>query len=111
MPLYGMSRYLKVKTRTIVDSDNEAAEVYNRRSTYVHPLDLPEDTKPYIVSSNEIYEDIAEKMYPSLGGADLWFVLADCNPQIFYPLDLKEGDIINIPPPDWVEEYVLGIES
>lgn len=32
-----------------------------------------------------------------LGAADRWWELADANPQVRYPLDLKMGDILVVP--------------
>jgi nucleoid-associated protein YgaU len=40
-------------------------------------------------------ESLAYRRY---GDANKWYVIADANPEIFFPLDLEAGNVIRIPP-------------
>lgn len=106
MPLYGNSRYVKVGMLQIEDSAGEGAEVYKLRSTTVLPVDLPDDWQSVVVQPGETFEYLAERIWSELGGAELWWVLADCNPEIMYPLDVAAGDVIRVPSASWVAEYM-----
>ena len=48
----------------------------------------------YTVRPGDTFENLAAKLY---GDSAQYWRLADLNPQIKFPLDLKAGDIIRIP--------------
>jgi hypothetical protein len=48
----------------------------------------------YQVIQGETYQLLADRMW---GDAGMWWRIADANPQIFFPDDLKPGDIIRLP--------------
>jgi phage tail protein X len=50
----------------------------------------------YMIQLGDRYDTLAYRVY---GRADLWWVIADANPEVFYPDDLLAGAIIRIPSP------------
>ncbi len=62
------------------------------------PLSI-EDFTPYTVKDEETFEIIAARAY---GDSTKWWVIAQANREkenLFFPLDLKAGDKINVPTP------------
>jgi len=106
MPINSRSRYFRVQTTQIVDENGERTEVYDLGQTTVLPEDLPLNTDWYAVKVGEDFESISENAYFEIGGHELWWVLAMVNPDIIYPLDLKVGDQVLVPPSQWVEEFL-----
>lgn len=49
----------------------------------------------YRVSQRDTVESIANKV---LGDESQWWRILDANP-VFYPMDLKPGDVLNLPAP------------
>jgi hypothetical protein len=105
MTLYNRSRGLKVETIEIEAADGDKQQVYKLGQTSVQEFDI-DSFEWYTVKGAELFEDIADKFYEDIGGADLFWVLAMCNDHIFYPLDIQAGDRIRVPSPQWVEEFV-----
>ncbi len=88
MSLFRGSRYSK---KTMIQS-NTATE-----SLRFHPLrettrDLA--SQSYITRAGDTFESLAFKHY---GDGNRWWVIADANPEIFFPLDLLPGVEIKLP--------------
>lgn len=67
----------------------------NKRTAYLNTVTGL--TSPYSVAMlryGDTFEDLSYKIYRD---ADRWWVLADANPQVFYPLDVIPGVQIRIP--------------
>lgn len=65
----------------------------------VHKIRKTTDTGPkgyrmYTCSSGDTFESLAWRFY---GDGDKWYVLADANPEIFFPLELTSGTQIRVP--------------
>jgi phage tail protein X len=54
-----------------------------------------EDYEPYITKAGDTFESLAFRFYAD---GNKWDVLADANPQIFWPLGLPSGVEIKVPP-------------
>jgi len=52
---------------------------------------------------NDRLDIIAERLY---GDPALEWIIMQANPQYMLPTEIKEGDIINVPLPERVSEYV-----
>jgi len=48
----------------------------------------------YQVKAGDRIDLLAEKFY---GNSSYWWVIANANPEVFYPEDLTPGDVIRIP--------------
>jgi len=88
MTIFGGSRYRNVEKTRVVFEDGETAAMYVPRTTTVVP---PEGLEGHLVKAGETFESMAFELF---GDANKWYVLADFNPHIFFPLDLKVGDRI-----------------
>ena len=51
------------------------------------------DVMPYVTKAGDTFESLA---YKFLGSGTKWYILADMNPHIFFPMDLSPGDRINV---------------
>lgn len=90
MSLFRGSRYRLTSTIQNTDADKQVNSVHVLRKTTV----IPGTTRPYTTVAGDTLEKIAEREY---GDANKWYVLADANPEVFWPLDLLEGVVIRIP--------------
>ena len=108
MELYDKSRFIRARFQQVTDADGDSYVVPQLTQTTMPEYWLPEETIWYTVKGNEKYEDIAYDFYYDLGGPDLWWVLAMCNPEIFFPMDLQAGDKIRIPPTRFVEDMLAS---
>lgn len=111
MPIHAGSRYLRVNVIQVKDADGDVQRVYELPQTTVSLEQKSLDAATYTVSEGETFESIAHREYGSLGGSDLWWVLAMYNPHIFYPLDMSAGDVIEIPPARWVESFMRSADN
>jgi hypothetical protein len=78
------------------ESPNLKIKVFNRETGYV-PLPPMMSRNPlieYYVKADEGPQWLA---YKFLGDAKRWWEIADANPQIWYPLDMRQADYIVIP--------------
>ena len=57
---------------------------------------LPPRFTYYMIQIGERYDTIANRIY---GRPDMWWLLADANPEVFYPDALVPGAIIRVPSP------------
>lgn len=86
------SRYRGVPSQQIALVDGSFEASFEMRE---FPDALPKGTTPHTVAAGETMESLAEAYYDD---ADKWYVIADANPEIFFPLDLAPGMTIKIPP-------------
>lgn len=63
-------------------------------------IDVPAGTTRYVVKAEDTFETIAEREYSN---GNKWYILARANPDIFWPLDLRPGLTIWIPPRAYAE--------
>ncbi|MHA2429061.1 MAG: hypothetical protein ACXADB_13660 [Candidatus Hermodarchaeia archaeon] len=92
MPIFKGSRYRFSSIIQVDDSDGNTNGVYVLRST---TEDVPDGSIPHQVSAKDTFESLAFKKYSD---ANKWYVVADVNPQVFFPLDLTPGEVIYLPP-------------
>jgi len=85
------SKFARVKVSNTVSFDGSNVGLFELSSTTVKPQNAVET---YSVKAGDTFESIAAKY---LGSGTKWYILADMNPHIFWPLDLKAGDRIVIP--------------
>lgn len=59
------------------------------------------DTIKYTIEENQTMQDIALEIY---GKPEYWYVIADFNNWVFYPLDLSEhiGEVLTLPSVNYV---------
>lgn len=65
----------------------------------VHKIPITTDIGPgtyrkYVCRARDTFESLASRFYDD---ADKWYVIADANPEVFFPLDLTSGTEIRIP--------------
>lgn len=92
MGLFRGSRYRFSETIQVYDSDGNVNGVYVLRETR---MIVPDGSLPYTIQARDTLESLAFKHY---GDSNKWYVIADANPQVFWPLDLDTGTLIYIPP-------------
>jgi len=92
MGIYQGSRYRFSDIIQSSDADGESNGVYELRPT---TTDIPDGSVPYTVQAKDTFESLAHKYY---GDGNKWYVIADANPNIFWSLDLTQGELIYIPP-------------
>lgn len=92
MSLFKGSRYRFGDVIQTTDAQRDVNRVHVLRKTSVAE---PSGSRTYTTLAGDTLEVIAEREY---GDANKWYVLADVNPQIFWPLDLESGTVIIIPP-------------
>jgi len=92
MPIFRGSRYRLVDRIQIEDNDGEISSVYTLRK---FPADIPRGSVPYKTRAGDTFESLAYRYYDD---ANKWYIIADVNPQIFWPFDLQSGALIYIPP-------------
>lgn len=97
MTLFRGSRYRRVGSIQIMDADRNVESVFQIRRT---SLDIPIGSRPYVTQAGDTLESIAYREYSD---GNKWYVLADVNPQIFWPLDLQSGVRIMVPPRSYAE--------
>lgn len=65
--------------------------VFTRRFTSYEP---PTDSSTYVTKPGDTLQGLANIYY---GDPQYWWVIADHNPDIFYPLELEEKTVLAIP--------------
>lgn len=94
------SRYSRTPRYLILDDTREFQPLMGFRRTR-QSSDFLRGSIKHRIRAGESFQDISTQYY---GAPEYWFVLADVNPEIFYPGDLTEfeGTSINIPDPTFV---------
>lgn len=97
MTLFRGSRYRKVGVVQVQGASGDVDAVYKIRQT---SLDIPVGSRSYTTKAEDTLESIAYREY---GDGNKWYVIADVNIEIFWPLDLVAGMSIMIPPRSYAE--------
>ncbi len=92
MTLFANSRFRFADRIQIEDKNGEVNSVQVLRIT---TSDIPDNTSSFTTGAGDTFEKLADRFYQD---ASKWYVLADANPEIFYPLDLTAGTVIKVPP-------------
>ncbi len=92
MTLFANSRFRFSDRIQIEDKNGEVNSVQVPRVT---TSDIPDNTASFTTGAGDTFEKLADRFYQD---ASKWYVLADANPEIFYPLDLIAGTVIKVPP-------------
>lgn len=92
MSLFRGSRYRFGETIQIQDSSGESSRIHVLRETTNIPA---QGARLYTVQAGDTFEKIAEREYSD---GNKWYVIADANPEVFWPLDLVAGMQMRIPP-------------
>jgi phage tail protein X len=92
MTIFSGSRYLVQKMINGVTPDGEQIRY--------HPLQVTTDWdtdryEPYITRAGDTFESLAFRFY---GDANKWDVIANANPEVFWPLGLPQGVELKVPP-------------
>lgn len=95
MSVHRSSRYLRQPKLQIVDDKGNTNLVYEQRDTTVFEADLPAGTHSFVPNAGNSFPSLARSI---LGRQQFWWIIADCNPDIFYPLDYEDGIRVNAPP-------------
>lgn len=75
--------------------ENKKPTVVNRDTTYLLPTArLSTPPRQYMVKETDNIQLLA---YRSLQDPTQWWVVADANPHIRYPMDLAMGNLVHIP--------------
>jgi len=96
MTIFNGSRYRLSDVIQSEDADNIIESTYIIRDTTILP---PEGSTPYLTKPGDTFEKIAKNKY---GDGNKWYVLADINSHIFFPLDLEVNTLIYLPPETFV---------
>ena len=92
-----LSHDYDVVNKTVMRDDGSDVPVTNTRNTSYRLTTLPLPDPPpntHMVSVVEDYTTLAKSVYDD---PQKWWVIADANPQIRHPLDLKTADIVYLP--------------
>lgn len=92
MTVHQTSRYRFADTQQVEDSDGNIANIHKIRRT---SAPLRAGSRVYVTKAGDTFESIAYREY---GDARKWYVIADANVDIFFPLTLTSGVSIIIPP-------------
>lgn len=97
MSLFRGSRYRLLRMIQTEDSDRNIESVFELRPIENSP---PRGSQTYRIKPGDTFEKIAAKKYKD---GNKWYVIADVNPHIFWPLDLEVGEVIYLPPRSYAE--------
>lgn len=81
--LYTLSRYTY--------GENSAVD---GKLTAIKKETFPVSVQTYVIAPGDTFENIAARLY---GDSSQYWRIADLNPQVKFPLDLKVGTTIRIP--------------
>lgn len=91
MTIFSNSRYRNIPTLQVDLEDGDSVAVYELRPTTFVP---EEGLRAYTTRAGDTFEKLAYQLF---GDGNKWYVLADLNPHIFWPLDLGSGVQISLP--------------
>lgn len=104
MPIYKGLRYENTPVYGYLDPNKGYTPTIGRRSLFKTPYDA--EFIQYQVKSGDTLDYLA---YKYLDGPNDWWIILDCNPQFFTPMDIKPGDIILIPTSDTKRRGIDGL--
>lgn len=91
MGIYRGSRYRFSDLIQSTDSDGDVNGVFTLRQM---DNEVPQGSIAYTTQTEDSFESLAYKYY---GDSNKWYVIADVNPSVFWPLDLDSGELIYVP--------------
>lgn len=91
MTVFQTSRYNFSDTQQIEDSAGNVVKIHKIRKT---TLDGYPGFRLYTTKAGDTFESIAAREYSD---SRKWYVLADANPDVFFPLELSAGMQVVIP--------------
>ena len=97
MAVFYGSRHRFTRPIQVEDGDSNVYSVFPLQQTTVEP---PTGSKRYLVQGGDTFETLAYSFY---NDANKWYVLADANSQVFWPLDLESGVEVIVPPRSFAE--------
>ena len=97
MTMFTGSRYRLLEPLQVTTADEEEAFCHQLRKTTLGTL---LGSRRYTTQAGDTMESLAFEAY---GDATKWYIIADANPQVFFPLDLEVGVEIVIPPKSFAE--------
>ena len=103
MSYYANSRYLGQTFGQTRDHTGATHLVPSQRATTMFPEDMPFGSFTKLAPAGEPSMAAMSNQY--LGSPSLWWVVADANPDIFYPLDLQATDVVKIPPMSTIHRF------
>lgn len=74
----------------------DSPKVSSNSTMYLMTVGSPESLPPYKYMM-KVTDDVTGLAYKALQDPTKWWVIADVNPQLGYPLDWKMGDLVNLP--------------
>jgi nucleoid-associated protein YgaU len=92
MTVHQNSRYRFRESYQTMQIGSDSVRIHKIRRTTVLPI---AGFHLYTTRSGDTFESLAHQYYSD---ARKWYVIADANPEIFFPLDLISGVQILIPP-------------
>jgi nucleoid-associated protein YgaU len=92
MTVHQNSRYRFRDSYQTTTIGSDSVRIHKIRKTTVSPQN---GFRIYVVRAGDTFESLA---YTNYGDARKWYVIADANYNIFFPLDLEPGSSILIPP-------------
>jgi len=92
MGLFRGSRFRLSDMIQVKDADRDINRLFVVQET---TAEVPDGSLPYTVQAEDTFESLAFKFY---GDANKWYVIANVNPAVFWPLNLEAGTLIYIPP-------------
>ena len=95
MPIFRNSRYLQQDKVTAIDAAGRVRSVYELRDTTVPRSEQSVHTREVTPEPGAEMQLVARELF---GDQRLWWVIADHNPDVFYPLDYSDGTLLRVPP-------------
>ena len=92
MTIHQNSRYRFRNILQVVDETGKTNYIHKIRKTTIGTLS---GSRIYKTKSGDTMETLAVLFYSD---ARKWYIIADANPEIFFPLDLEVGINLTIPP-------------
>jgi hypothetical protein len=90
-----MAHYYDERGHVEIDADTDAVIEVSRDTTYLLTTGQPSvPPRQYMV---KVTDNIQLLSYQHLQDPSQWWVIANANPHVRYPFDLKMGDTIYIP--------------
>jgi len=93
MPVKPDSRFANLPVLQVVAPDQTTRQVVGLR---IERPQVTEEMTPYQVKQGETIDLLAQRFY---GDEGLWWRILDANPEVIYPLDIKPGEVLNLPAP------------
>lgn len=104
MTIYVGSRYEREPVSRVADANGDYHLTLFMRSPGKRYNSTPFTWTNYIVKDNDRLDNVSYQFY---GIPDLWWLIADANPEILDPMSLTTGAVLRIPNYRQVQEIKL----